>query len=284
MVLNRTRCLLPLLLLTACPRVPPQRLDTQLPIALAMVVDPAGSAPPLAPPPELFTQLQTALQTRNLLARTVPLQELGGQRLTEPRYQALKAAGDAPWVLLIEAQVNFFSQLDGRYRWLVSVKLSAGRRSAPGIEASDAFQAPAVLLYDHEREPEALLVVADVIADRATRMIDQLIVAPAKSLDADAGAAPAPAPPALKADGGLALSSDSREGLARAATRAQDGSQAPGGSDGVAPVEPPPRSFDVGAAAEAPLRPAASPVKSVGFGTRAVQSPVTRLPRRTPRS
>lgn len=51
-----------------------------------------------------------------------------------------------------------------------------------------------MLLYGHEREREAQLVVADVIADRATRLLDQLIVAPSSSSVVDGGTAQAAGP------------------------------------------------------------------------------------------
>ena len=63
-------------------------------------------------------------------------------------------------MLLIEQRVQFFSQLDGRYRWEVSTTLTASR--ADGAKASDPFEIPVILMYDHEKE-------ADAIANAASR-------------------------------------------------------------------------------------------------------------------
>src|SRR5207237_343193 len=76
-------------------------------------------------------------------------------------------AGDAPYALLIETKVAFYELLQGRYRWVVYGKVSLARREdLPGAAAADV-EAPVFLLYDHEKEAEALRAAAPTLAQAA---------------------------------------------------------------------------------------------------------------------
>jgi hypothetical protein len=178
--------------LSAClPRVPRQRLVERATIAVGYIVDPGYAGSPFAPPEALKARIKAELDAHNLEVVEVPLEVLAGQRLTDARFEALRrAAGDAPFVLLVEQRVHFFSQLDGRYRWEVATALSAAR--ADGASARDPFEIPVILMYDHEKEREAIASAASDIATRVGVLMDGLLAGtPGSAPAASASARPA---------------------------------------------------------------------------------------------
>lgn len=163
-----------LLLFTACvPKVAQQRAATQTPLTIGWALESDRSAAPVPAPEKLTARVAAALEERNLVAKDVGT--IDGPRLTARRLEALRQADPSGWVLLVEARASFFSQLEGRYRWTVAVKLTAS--SKPGEVIEDAFSVPAVLQFEHEREPQALAAVAADIAQRAGTLLDGLLLA-----------------------------------------------------------------------------------------------------------
>lgn len=198
-----TRRAVGVLLLAACvlgapgckKRVGPQRLPERAELATALVLDPLAAGEPAEAPLELEKRLAAALDSRNLEVRRRPLAALAGQRLSKEREAALgRAAPQAPFRLLVETRAVFFSQLDGRYRWTVAVRLAAARAGQPDAVVDD-FDLPAVLQYDREKEAAAVEAVADEIARRAALLLDGLL--------ASASSAP-PAPTPAPTDAGAA--------------------------------------------------------------------------------
>lgn len=172
------RALVWLLVLSSClaclPRVPRQRLSERAKVAVAYIVDPGYAGTAFTPPDALKKLIAAELDDHNLEVVELPLEAVAAQRLTDPRYEALKkAAGDAPFLLLVEQRVHFFSQLDGRYRWEVATTLTAAR--ADGTRASDPFEIPVVLMYDHEKEREAIAAAANDISKRVGVLLDGVL-------------------------------------------------------------------------------------------------------------
>jgi hypothetical protein len=156
------------------PKVPRQRLSERAKVGVGFIVDPSYSGAPFTPPEALRRAIGAELADHNLEVVEVPLEALSSQRLTDARFDALKkASGGAPFVLLIEQRVQFFSQLDGRYRWEVGTSLTASR--ADGATARDPFEFPVVLLYDHEKEAEAIASAAPDIATRVGVLMDGVL-------------------------------------------------------------------------------------------------------------
>ncbi|MEW5738734.1 MAG: alpha-amylase family glycosyl hydrolase [Myxococcota bacterium] len=156
------------------PKIPKQRLAERAKVAVVYVVDPSRAGESWSPPDSFKKAVAAELDQRNLEVVELPLDALGGQRLTDGRVEGLKkAAGDAPLLLLVEQKVTFFSQLDGRYRWEVGTSVAAGRPG--GTMAKDAFEHPVVLLYDHEREKEAIAQSAQDVAGRVGALLDGLL-------------------------------------------------------------------------------------------------------------
>ncbi|MBS1152529.1 MAG: glucosyl hydrolase family protein [Myxococcaceae bacterium] len=170
--MKRAACLL--LLLTGCLKtVPQQKAATLTPLTVGWALEGDHSAELVPAPEKLKAQVSEALIVRNLALTDAGA--LSGVRFTAQRLEALRAADPAGWVLLIEARATFFSQLEGRFRWTVSVKLTAS--SKPGELVEDTFSVPALLQFEHEREPQALAAVAGSIAQRAGTLLDGLLLA-----------------------------------------------------------------------------------------------------------
>lgn len=177
-----------LLSLSCLPKVPRQRLENATPIVVGYIVDPTYSGEPTTAPDSLKEAISKALEERNLSVVEVPLDALGDGRITDSRKAALKAAQpDAPYFLLVELRVHFFSQLDGRYRWEVSSSLTAMKNG--GVETRDAFELPVILQYDHEKQRAAINAASSDIATRLGVLLDGLLSTGAPK------AAPAPVSP-----------------------------------------------------------------------------------------
>jgi hypothetical protein len=174
-------------------RVPRQRLAERAKVAVVYLVDRGGAGEPWSPPGALKESVAAELELRNLEAIELPIAALAGQRLTDGRLEALRqASADAPFLLLVEQRVTFFSQIDGRYRWEVGTSLSALRRGG-GAAAKDPFEQAVLLRYDHEREVEAVARSASEVSTRAAALLDALI-AGAGGLTTPPKAAREPAP------------------------------------------------------------------------------------------
>ncbi|MBL8921635.1 MAG: hypothetical protein JNJ54_22430 [Myxococcaceae bacterium] len=174
------------LALSCMPKVPRQRLENATPILVGYIVDPTYSGAPTTAPDTLKEAIARTLEERNLSVVEAPLEVLKDQRITDTRRAALEASQpDAPYVLLVELRVHFFSQLDGRYRWEVGAALTAARRG--GVTTKDAFEVPVVLVYDHEKQRAAMNAASQDIAIRLASLMDGLLVGGEKGA-ADQGA------------------------------------------------------------------------------------------------
>lgn len=164
-----------LLVASAClPRIPRQRLGERAKIAIGYVVDPQYSGAPFAPPAALKAAIKKELDDHNLELVEVPFELIAAQRLTDARFLAVeKGAGDARFLLLVEQRVQFFSQIDGRYRWEVGTALTASR--VDGHTAKDPFEIPVILMFDHEKEAEAISYAASDVANRVGVLLDGVI-------------------------------------------------------------------------------------------------------------
>ena len=155
----------------------PQRLPERTPLTAVLAIDPESRGAPEEGPESLKERLAESLDSRNLAVERAPVSSLGGQTISGERAKALARAGTTPYRLLVEARAVFFSQLDGRYRWTVGVRLSASR-AADGAAAVEEFNLPAVLQFDHQKSQAAVDAVADEISRRAALVLDGLIAAP----------------------------------------------------------------------------------------------------------
>lgn len=199
---NRSAVVAPLLALAAfgggCIKRPAVvRVPEPQHVAIAIVVD--GDQSKIGEAPlALKDAISARLAERNLVPQFVPFEAYSDAfskaRDSARRYAYLqKLAGGAPLLLLVEARAELFSQLNGRYRWNVNAKTSAGRANGQLAPVSGADDLGAFLQFNHEREPEALANVAPTIAEHTGILFDSFLLVP--EFDAPA-ATPAPAPPA----------------------------------------------------------------------------------------
>jgi len=165
------------LLVCGClPKIPRQRLAEPAKIVVAYIVDPSYSGSAFSPPDELRKAIAKELEDHNLQVVELPLELVSTQRLTDSRFEALKKAPQAegaPYFLLVEQRVQFFSQIDGRYRWEVNSNFTAAR--ADGASAKDPLEIPVILMFDHEKEKEALVYAAPDVANRVGVLMDGVL-------------------------------------------------------------------------------------------------------------
>ncbi len=174
-----------MLVLACIPRIPVQRLETPTKIAVAYVVDPSFSGEATTAPDKLKAAVNAVLAERNLEPVELPLEVVKGAKLTDTRLAAMRAANtEAPFLLLVELRVQFFSQLDGRYRWEVGATTTAERRG--GAQVRDPFEVPIVLMYDHEKHAAAIVAASSDIASRLSVALDGILATPAPAPAAQA--------------------------------------------------------------------------------------------------
>ena len=167
---------------------PVVRLATRTAVAVGYVLDHDLDSGAEDVPLRLKQQIAAALAERNLEVQEVPFADAKFASLkgSPRRFSQLGNVGkDAPLALLVETKAQFYSQLNGQFRWVVSVKLSVGDRKQPDVLTS-AFDESAILVYEFEKEPEAVARASHVIAERSGALLDQLL--------SNADGAPAAAP------------------------------------------------------------------------------------------
>lgn len=164
-------------------RNPPARLDKETPVAVAFVADPEGGGAAQDVPLALKEAVVAELGRRNLRAEVVPFETLAEAysrvRATPRRFEMLREATKAPLMLLVETKPSFFSQISGRYRWVVATKLTGNVRAAQAEPTNRTYEEGVVLVFDHERGPEAIAHAAPRIAENAGTLFDDLLAVPA---------------------------------------------------------------------------------------------------------
>jgi hypothetical protein len=161
-------------------RVPVTRLAEPQAISVLYVVDGAQEAAVSEAPAELRAAVEAALAQRNLQPQVQPLAPLvptfSRVRESNRRMAELsRVSGEAPLRLLVELDAEFFSHLQGRYRWQARARLTATRST--GELATDALSFPVYVNFDHEQAPAVLATAAPTVADRAGELLDQVLSA-----------------------------------------------------------------------------------------------------------
>jgi hypothetical protein len=170
-------CVVTALFVSGCLTKPPiARLSQRTSVALVLLRDDAMQKKTHPLPAAIKDQLKAQFAVRNLYVQDDkrPLHEaLAGSRdTTRRRAQLLREQPKAKHLLLVETQVSFYSQLNGRYKWDIDIKLSIGGRDRPEPMLERQFKLSAFLPFDHQREDEALLSVSGLIARRTADLVD----------------------------------------------------------------------------------------------------------------
>ena len=164
-------------LFAACPKVP---MEPVLPSGESGVIwvarTPATSGGHVAAPQVLADGLVNALAEEGLLVKPVTLdavsKSLASARTDEERFQAV--LGDQAvegLVVVVETRARYFSQLEGRYRWVVDVRAGVAQADAPDLGVVEVFEVPVFLQFEHEGEPDAVAAAEPVIRRHVTRLL-----------------------------------------------------------------------------------------------------------------
>lgn len=160
-------------------RTEPARLEQRTPVAVAIVQDPEGGGQAQDVPNGLKDAVTAELAKRNLTPEWVPYtavaEPFSRLRSTERRFGWLKEATQAPLVLLVETKTSFFSQISGRYRWVVYGRLTGDVRKPEALGTTRDVEQAVTLVYDHERGPEALVQAAPRLAESAGTLFDDIL-------------------------------------------------------------------------------------------------------------
>lgn len=161
--------------ITAClASASPQRLATSTPVAVVLHLESSsGRAHPV--PDAVARGVEAVLAQRSLVPSVIePAAAFATTRSTPQRLDLVRESSDAPWIMLLEARARFFSQLSGRYRWEVELRVSLVERAQPDRVHTSELSVPAFLLHEHETEPEALSFVRRQLEDDLASLVDRV--------------------------------------------------------------------------------------------------------------
>jgi len=121
-------------------------------------------------PKTLKEAIHKEIQTRGLKLKALPLDEQFSTQRTSAQRKNLYPQRP---LLLIETKAQFFSQLNGRFRWTVAVQLNLISES--GTTFTQDFSVPVFHQFHHERESEALEAAQEVILRYLGTLLDDYI-------------------------------------------------------------------------------------------------------------
>ena len=168
---------LSLWLLACTPKHPPVVAASPIATDVVVVQDQLDQRGVTAGPPALQDGVRELLGRHALTAMPVPpetWQEAFGSRRTESQRLAwmTERSGASPALLLVETRAEFYSQMNGRYRWTVEVRTSLRSTAKAEQLASDSFSVPVFLDFDHEREDAAIAAAVPVIQHHLELMVE----------------------------------------------------------------------------------------------------------------
>lgn len=103
---------------------------------------------------------------RELARRGFAATPLDGDALTEgataSRLAAAKQRDPSATVVLVETEAAFYGQVAGRYRWTVTAHVTVASNEDEPLART--VEVPVFLVYDHEREAEALAESSAMLA------------------------------------------------------------------------------------------------------------------------
>jgi len=179
MVLRR---LAPLVLVAAaCATVrPPPRVEAGgEQVTVAMVFDRLDGEGARPVPAMLEQPLLTGLRERGLRPSSAPAEllrrDFSRRTLTPLRLEAMAKGAGPGWLLLVETKAEFASLLTGRFRWLVTARVTLARPDALEQATTIDLEKPVFLDFDFQKEEEALASAADALVRAALRLVDQRV-------------------------------------------------------------------------------------------------------------
>lgn len=167
---------------SACiKRAPVVKAAEPTPVVLATALSNVEERGVVAAPDEVVTALTDELRTRDLLVEPLAagtyIEAFGQTRNSGHRFALVGAQSGGEAVLLVESEARFSSQINGRYRWTVAVTATMGTAGSELAPLEDSFDVPVHLVRYNEREAEALIEAAPVIARRVGQLASDWITA-----------------------------------------------------------------------------------------------------------
>ncbi len=145
---------MPLLLLVACLKPTVAQAPSPIPVEVVAIMDQGERQ---IAPAALADRLADELSKRSLVPEKIDgIAVTGGKAF-----------------LIVESSARFSSQINGRYRWTVSVLAIVS--PAEGEASTQDFTVPVHLVHYHDKEEEALAEAAPLIARQVGRLIDDWI-------------------------------------------------------------------------------------------------------------
>lgn len=182
MVLNRRALVLASLALAACLPKGGGVVQASRPTSTALVgvLRKIESGELVALPSTLSAELGEVLAARNLVlldpGADAALSAFGARRATPQRLEWLaEQSAGAELLVLIETEVAFYSQLNGRFRWTVTVTATVSPRGDLAQAVGSTFTVPVFLQFHHERESEALAEASPVVSRQVGFLIDEVL-------------------------------------------------------------------------------------------------------------
>lgn len=156
------------------------KVPTPMPTALCLVLTRVSGGELLGAGPGLTRRVEQTLTARDLVPQPVGPEQFAepfrARRTPQQRLDWLaQAQPEAPLLVLVEAEVEYYSQISGRFRWTVNVRVSVMPRGQPEQLVQSEFSVPVALQFQHEREPEALEEAAPVVERQVAQALDLLL-------------------------------------------------------------------------------------------------------------
>ena len=105
---------------------------------------------------------------RELARRGFAATPLDGDALSEgataSRLEAARLLDPSATVVLVETEAAFYAQVAGRYRWTVTAHVTVASNEAGDEPLSREVEVPVFLVYDHQREADALAEASVMLA------------------------------------------------------------------------------------------------------------------------
>lgn len=154
------------------------KLEQRTPVAAAWLLQYPDRPEIDDVPAVVIERAHASLAERNIQAKLIEtstfVQKFEKRRGTDARLRELqKARPDAPFVMLVETEVRFYSYISGKFRWDVAGKVSFVRASDPEDVSSTPFNVAAFLDFDHQDEDDALAYLETTIASEVGRAADR---------------------------------------------------------------------------------------------------------------
>lgn len=167
-----------LLLLAGCLKQPAAvTSEAALPVALGAVL--TGVADGVTEPAadEVMQRLSAVVSARALTPRPAAGEALAARPNSASRVALLAEGGSqGELVVLVESSARFFSQMNGRFRWTVEVKITLAPARDADRAVADSFEVPVFLQFNHEGEEEALREGLPVIERRLGALLDSYLL------------------------------------------------------------------------------------------------------------